>query len=396
MLNADSLSHTPLEQPAPVLTSRQRLTIGLPKSTDSGERRFPLTPEGVTILIERGFEIRMEIGAAASIHYDDTRYERCGAVVTTRSEALACDIVISMAPLAAHDIRMLRRGAMLLTMLQPERQSAPAIRELLRRHVIAIALDLVTDRDGNTPFADILSEIDGRAAMTVAASMLTDTENGKGILLGGVAGIVPCEVTVIGSGIAACAASRAASGAGATVRMFDNNVYSLRRAARELGTWVIASAMHPNVLDHALRSADVVIATDVDTNTPPVDSDEVSRMKSGVVVFDISGTPGRMFPSLPLIDSSDTGSVRNLSSTPRVCYINAGNIVPRTAAMAMTNCLTTMLASLQGCDGTSNALKLLPGLQCAAYTFLGKAVNRKIAEIAGIRPVDINIFLTLS
>lgn len=382
---------TPLEQPAAVLTQRRRLTIGLPSCRQDRERRFPLTPEGATILTERGFEIRMEQGAAAAIRYDDARYERCGAIITSRSEALACDIVISMAPLSVADIRMLRRGALLLTLLRTELQTPAAIRELMRRHIIAIALDLITDDDGNTPFAGILSEIEGRAAMTAAATMLTDLDGGKGILLGGIAGIIPCEVTVIGSGIAARAVARAASGAGATVRMFDSNVYSLRRAARDLGPWVITSAMHPNVLEHALRSADVVVVTSFADTDLPVGSVETGVMKSGVVLFDISSKPGRMFPDIPLVDCFESRK-----KTPHVCHINAGATVPRTAAMAMTNCLTTMMAALSECDGTANALRLLPGLQAAAYTFFGKVVNSEIAAVAGVRAVDINIFLTLS
>lgn len=396
MNNDRSDSHTPLEQPMPVLEAHQSLTIGLPGCQDTGERRFPLTPEGVRILTERGYRVKMEQGAAKTIHYDDARYERGGAIIGTRTEALSSDIVISLAPLSAADICKLRRGAMLLTLLQPERQSAEAIRQLLQRHIIAIALDLVSDSDGNTPFADILSEIDGRTAIAIASSMLADADSGKGILLGGVAGIVPCEVTIIGSGIAACAAARAASGAGATVRMFDSDVYSLRRAARELGPWAITSAMHPNVLDRALRSADVVINTISGKTIERIDSDRVQLMKRGVVIFDLTDNAGKMFPSLPVIDSAENRRFRDLSEAPRVCYVNAGSVVPRTAAMAMTNCLTTLLTDLSDCDGTNNAIKLLPGLQRATYTFLGKAVNRRIAEAAGCRAVDISIFISMS
>ena len=143
--------------------------------------------------------------------------------------------------------------AMLLTLLHPSMQDPATIAVLLKRSITAIALDLVEDRRGMTPFADILSEIDGRAAVALASSMLADPTAGKGILLGGVTGIVACETTIIGSGIAACAAARSAAGLGATVRMFDNDVYSLRRAIRELGQQVIGSALHPHVLHNALR-----------------------------------------------------------------------------------------------------------------------------------------------
>ena len=259
-MNVES-TPTAVEQPCEVRNRNRRLTIGLPRCEDPAERRFPLTPEGAALLIERGFSVKMQEGAAESIHYEDSRYIRAGVEIAPRSETLSCDIVIYTATLSESDARALRRGAMVLTLLRAACGNERVIRALLERHVISIALDLVEDERGCTPFADILAEIDGRASIAIASSLLADSQKGKGILLGGVAGIVPCEVLVIGSGIAACAASRSAVGLGATVRMFDNDIYSLRRASQELGAGVITSALHPRTLDNALRTADVVVAT---------------------------------------------------------------------------------------------------------------------------------------
>lgn len=386
---------TPLEQPAMTATARRGFTIGLPHCTDPSERRFPLTPEAVQILVERGYTVKIESQAADSIHYTDNQYLKTGAMITSRDEALRCDIVLHLAPLAPADIRRMRRGALLFTLLRLCRQTPESLNELLRCKIIAIAIDLIEDSYGNTSFADILSEIDGRASIATASSLLADSIHGKGILLGGVAGVVPCEVTVIGSGIAACAAARSAAGLGATVRMFDNDVYSLRRATRELGPWIVGSSLHPRVLRNALRTADVVIATN--TSTPvEIDRDDVQVMKRGVVIFDLSSSAG-VFKSLPAIDLADASAVNNgMNATTRVCYVNAGSAVPRTAAMALSDTFLTMLHKIVSCEGVNNALKLLPGLQRAVYTFLGKPVNPDIARIVGIRHVDISIYLTLS
>lgn len=222
---------TPQEQPCSVCCDRRMPSIGLPACNNQSERRFPLTPEAVNMLVERGFRICIEQGAAACIHYTDNQYLRAGATVTDRDEALGCDIVIHLAPADTADIAKMRRGAMLLTLLHPEAQKPAAVKALLARHITAIAIDLVEDDKGHTPFADILAEIDGRASLAIASSLLADATRGKGILLGGIAGIIPCETTIIGSGIAACAAARSAMGLGATVKMFDNDVYRLRLAA---------------------------------------------------------------------------------------------------------------------------------------------------------------------
>lgn len=383
-----------LEKLAPALTDARTLTIGLPaQRPEDPDHRFPITPEGAAMLAERGYRVKVESSAAAMLHYTDEAYLRAGADVCRRRDALSADIVISLSPLRSSDIAAMRRGAMLLTLLRPEAQEREAVKALLQRHIIAVALDMIEDSEGNTPFADILSEIDGRSAIVAAASLLAATYGGKGILLGGVAGIVPCEVTILGSGIAARAAARSAFGLGAMVRMFDNDVYSLRRAARDLGQWVIGSALHPRTVANALSTADVVVNTLTADRADgfTVDTDMASRLKREAIIFDLAPEPGQMFPSLPARPFGSAGT-----TSTAVCLTDAGTLSPRTAAMAMTNTFVTLLHNLTACEGVTNALRLLPGFQRAAYTFLGKAVNRRIARIADVRPMDINMFLSLS
>lgn len=386
---------TPQEQPSAVATSRRRFSIGLPACADPHERRFPLTPEGVKALVEKGYNIKIEREAAKNIHYADSSYTKCGAEITDRAQALRCDIVIHLAPLPPAELKKMRRGAMLLTLLHAEALTKETIAEMMRMSIIGVAIDLITDDSGNRPFADILSEIDGRAAIATASSLLADSERGKGILLGGIAGINPCEVTIFGSGIAATAAARSASGLGAIVRMFDDDVYSLRAAVRDLGPQIIGSVLHPRVVANALRASDVIIATCAPQRLR-VDSDEVASLKKGVVTFDLTSCPGRVFPSMPLVDLATAHQSLDINSGKRLCYINAGSAVPRTAAMALSNTFYTMLDSIVTCEGLTNALKLTSGLSRGVFTFLGKVTNPKVAQIAGARFCDINIFLQLS
>lgn len=395
MDNSISSNATPLEQPEAVATARRRITIGLPHNTDASERRFPLTPEGVSRLIEKGYAVRIEHGAANSIHYSDNAYSRQGAELTDRHGALSCDIVINMSTLTPADIKKMRRGAMLLTLLCPDKIHADSIIEMQRMAIVGVAVNNIADERGNRPFADILAEIDGRAAIATASSLLADANAGKGILLGGIAGLNPCEVTVIGSGIAAIAASRSALGLGAIVRMFDDDVYSLRAAVRDLGPGVIASSLHERVLTSALRTADVVIATPVQSKLS-IGTDTVEIMKKGVVTFDLDASHGRIFPSMPTIDLATVIDSNRTANDKRVCYVNAGSAVPRTAAMALSNTFITMLDSIITCEGLTNALKLTPGLRRGVFTFLGKVTDPQVAKTAGCRFTDINIFLQLS
>lgn len=388
--------HIPIPEMQKIQSQHRIFSIGLPKCDNNSEKRFPLTPEAVNILVEKGFTIKMESGAADSIHYPDNSYSRQGAKIVSREESLMCDIVIHLAPLDNKDIKKLRRGALLLTILHIESQTREYVNALIQQGIIAVAIDLIGDEHGNKPFADILSEIDGRSAIAIASSLLADAVNGKGILLGGIAGILPCEITIIGSGIAAVAAARSAMGAGAIVNMFDSDTYRLRAALKELGNQTIGASLHPRAVQKAFITADVVIITDV--NHPvKFNSDIVSTMKKGVITFDLSCNEGTTFPSMPTVNLSAAKSGDNtIDGTTRVCYIHSGSAVPRTAAMALSDTFITMLDEIVTLDGVSNALKLSSGLQDAVFTFLGKVTNRKVAEVARMRAVDIRLLLQFS
>ena len=386
----------PLEELLSVSTGKRSVVIGLPAAGGVVEHRFPLTPEGAGMLVARGFSVKMEKGAAEYIHYSDAAYTRCGVEIVERTEALAADIVLYL-PLTPTDARKLKRGALLLSFIHNRDTDRETVKLLVERHVIALALELICDEAGHRPFADILHEIDGRAAIAIASSLLADAVHGKGILLGGVAGVVPCEVMIIGSDMAAVAAAKGAIGMGATVRLFDDNVYRMREASAMLGPGAICPSLHPRVFENGLRSADIVVATDTTPRCGVVGADMVSVMKRGVICFDLTSSPGSAFPSLPVVDLDLASPSDNSVTEPtRLCYINAGNAVPRTVAMALSNTFVTMLDDLLVCDGVANALKLKDGLRKAAYTFLGKCVNPSVARIAGLRSVDINLFLQFS
>lgn len=413
-----NFSPTPLEAPVETATAHRCAAIGLPRCMNAAEKRFPLTPEAVAAITRRGFTVLMEAGAAVSIHYPDEAYVRAGARIVPRRDTLQADIVIHLAPLDVADIRMLRRGALLLSLANFQRCNASeVVAELLHRRVINIAIDLIRDDHGNRPFGDILAELNGRSALTLAAAMLADPVNGKGILLGGIAGVIPCEVTIIGSCLAACAAARSALGLGATVRLFDDDVYRLRTALRQLGGGVIGSSIHPHALENALRAADILVLTG-QGGPLPLEGNADGILKAKALIFDLSERPATAFPGLVPVDLGQFGydeSVRTtayslinrhidghdapqqvLSPLRRPCFVNSGSAVPRTTAMALSDTFITLLSNIGAGESAGAMLPLTPGLQEATLTFMGKAVNREVADIAGVRHTDISLLLSLS
>lgn len=386
--------------PAMTLTSRRRISVGLPSGLARGERRFPLTPEGAMMLVEKGIAVVMEQGAGEPIHYSDEAYRRAGVHIDDRAETLKCDIIISLAALSSAEISQMKRGAMLLTLTQAvvhgPKTSAKA---LLNASVLTLGLEKMADENGNRRVADVLHEIDGCASLSIASAMLTDPVHGKGILLGGVTGIVPCEVTVIGSGMGAIAAAHCALGMGATVRIFDNDLYSLRQAGRVLNHRAIGSALHPHVLEGALRSADVVIATPMADKNFAVGSEMVETMKKRALVFDLNPVPGQAFPSLPTFNLGEVADRQRAVTSDRACYYNVGCQVPRTAAMALTNVLTQLadrLLELASEASVEQAVLLSEGTRSAVLTIFGKATDADVAAMADAKAVDPNLFTTLS
>lgn len=387
---------TPQECPCAVATGRRELSVGILACKERGAEGFPLTPEGVEMLVSSGYSVKVEHDAAAPIHYSDNSFVRVGAVIVERAEALKCDIVIHLPQLGKCDIAAMNRGALWLGWLGSSGLTRDALVAVAERGITSVALNLVEGTHGHRPFADVMAEVEGRAAALLAASMLADRSRNKGILLGGVAGVIPCEVTVIGSGIAARAVGKSAAGLGAIVRMFDNDTYSLRAAAAEIGPGVITSVLHPRVLLNALRTADVVVAAQ-ELSRYVVGADEVAEMKRGVIVMDLGQEKGASFPSLPMVDASEVAYGRAATcGAGRVCYVTPGDAVPRTGAMALSNLFVSMLSDIMAFDGMTSLLKASPGVQRAVLTFMGKVVNARVARSAGLRSVDISLFLTLS
>lgn len=387
MMLQPETDHITLEEPLATETLRNRLTIGLPSGATYGERRFPITPEGAAQLADRGITLKMERGGGEPIHYSDAAYAKVGVNVCSRAETLRADVIISPAPLSPAEAAGLRRGTLLITLMHSVIANPPYAKALFRTGVNVMAADLV-NLDGHRLIADILHEIDGCASIAIASALLTDPIHGKGILLGGVTGIVPCEVTVLGSGMGAIAAANNALGLGATVRMFDCDLYSLRKASRVLNHRTIASAPHPNVLRSALRSADIVVITPMRAPLT-FTSDDSELLKRRALLFDLTATPGSTFPTVRVIDLAAPG-VDSMAAEPRtVCYANVGCRVPRTAAMAMSN---TIVGNIDAIRSTLSSLAEIPApIRPAIMTYWGKCLNPSLAEVIGTRALDINL-----
>lgn len=383
----------PQEQLLGIKPGSRHLSIGLPAEHNGGEKRFPLTPEGVALLTREGFAVLIERGAGEGIKYSDLHYTEAGAQAVESGEVFRCDVVLKITPLNEEEAASIRPGGLLLTLLQPQYQSASVLKVLMQKRVTAVAIDRVVDDKGRYLFADILDEIDGRAAIVLASELLSNRSGGKGVLLGGVPGVAAAEVLIIGGGLAGRAAARAASGLGALVRIFDNDFYRLRATQLEVGPSVFTSNMHPHVLENAMRSADVVIGTEV-PDRGRLGMNYVEMMKRGALLFDLCMDQGGCFETSSCSEAS-CNKVYEQCGVLHYCLSSVGSAVARTASMALSNLLVPLLMELNDPAMLYGHIKTDDRLRNAVYLFGGKLTHKELSLRLGLPYYDMALFMSM-
>ncbi|WP_272960556.1 alanine dehydrogenase [Barnesiella viscericola] len=383
----------PQEQLLGIKPGSRHLSIGLPAEHNGGEKRFPLTPEGVALLTREGFAVLIERGAGEGIKYSDLHYTEAGAQAVESGEVFRCDVVLKITPLNEEEAASIRPGGLLLTLLQPQYQSASVLKVLMQKRVTAVAIDRVVDDKGRYLFADILDEIDGRAAIVLASELLSNRSGGKGVLLGGVPGVAAAEVLIIGGGLAGRAAARAASGLGALVRIFDNDFYRLRATQLEVGPSVFTSNMHPHVLENAMRSADVVIGTEV-PDRGRLGMNYVEMMKRGALLFDLCMDQGGCFETSSCSEAP-CNKVYEQCGVLHYCLSSVGSAVARTASMALSNLLVPLLMELNDPAMLYGHIKTDDRLRNAVYLFGGKLTHKELSLRLGLPYYDMALFMSM-
>lgn len=340
-----------------------RLTIGIVGNyADTDETRFFLTPEACGMLTSDNLRVVMQKGAASDIDFRDEDYQDYDVEITSRIYALKADIVLSYSPLRPSDIRHMRKQATLLCMMGDALFTTEVIEALLKHEISLACFDNMFSFNNEAIFADIIAEIDGRAAVMYAQDYLSFTGGGKGVLLAGVAGLNPCEVLIIGEGQDVCHAAKASMASGASVTLMNNDISALQLARQFCGDQLQTIAIHPRVLANKIKTADVIL---IGNTTRPF---EIPKSLSAAM--------------------KDSAYVLNFKeSHPSVS-------VPRTVAMALSNCLINFFEELILKNGFNGMIATTPGVQAGVITFKGKLVDKLIGSYLGLPCVDLNMMLT--
>ena len=264
----------------------------------------------------------------------------------------------------------------------------------MAKKITAIAFDYIKDPQGMLPIVSVMSEIAGNTSILIAAEYLSNLHKGQGQMFGGISGVSPTEVVVLGAGTVGEFAARSAIGLGASVKVFDNNTHKLRRLQSMLGQRVATSVLQPRVLEKALKTADVVIGAISSTvgRAPIVVTEHmVSQMKDFSVIVDVSIDKGGCIETSEV--TSHDAPIFSKYGVIHYCVPNIASRVSRTASFALSNVITPTILDTGEYGGLEVMIKSYMGIQNGVYVYKGVLTNKYLGDTFGLPYKDINLLL---
>ncbi|MBC7387708.1 MAG: alanine dehydrogenase [Opitutaceae bacterium] len=383
----------PQESLQKVKEGQSSLTIGLPKEIESLENRIALTPGAVAILVNNGHSILVEANAGKPSKYADKEYSEAGAKICYSSkEVLQSDIILKVEPPTLNEITDMKMGATLISALQIAKQNNEYMEALAEKKITAIAYEFIEDKVGGRPVIRAMSEIAGSTVMLIASEYLNSVNNGKGIILGGITGVPPSKVVIIGAGTVAEYAARAAFGLGAEVKIFDNHIYKLRRLKRTLSSFIYTSTIDTETLSEALKEADVVIgALGTEENISPcvVTEQMVMKMPQNSIIIDVSIDQGGCFETSQITNHKNP--IYKKHDVLHYCVPNIPSRVARTATTALSNIFTPILLQIGKYGGVEDLMFTKEWFEKGVYAYKGCVTKQALARRFNMKFTDLGL-----
>jgi alanine dehydrogenase len=395
-MNFGNTMFMPKEEQLETAVKNKKLIIGIPSDQNDDEKRVALTPEAVNLLVEHDNEVIVERGAGLGAKYSDKDYSENGAIITeSPARVYSADIVVKVAPFTEKEADYLKGNQIVMSYLNVLKLNEEILTRLIKKKVTALAFEKIRDRHGVMPVVEAMSEICGITSVLVASEYLSNMHGGKGVMLGGISGVTPTEVLIIGANTAGEYAARAAIGLGSTVKIFDNSVEKLRTFQSVLGQRLQTSTFHPQVLTKALKSADVLIgAIDLEDLRPwyYITEDMIRTMKKGSVVIDLSIDRGGC------IETTECRALEDpVYEKHGVIHFSAWNLpsrVARSASIALSNIFTPLLQNMADSGGITQLLKNDSGVRSGAYLYNGMLTNETLGQKFGIISKDLDLLIS--
>ncbi|WP_194777465.1 alanine dehydrogenase [Pararhodonellum marinum] len=385
----------PKEAPAKVAKSKHSVLIGLPKEAAAQEKRIVLTPESVALLVNNGQRVKIETNAGLMAKFTDKDYADAGAkVVYSPKEAFDAEVVLKVEPPTADEIAFMRPGACLISALQLGKQHADYIHALNHKRVTAVSFENLEDKVGGMPVVRAMSEIAGSTVMLIASEYLSSVNDGKGLILGGITGVPPTQVVIIGSGTVAEYAARTALGLGANIKIFDNHIYKLRRIKQLLGQQVYTSTIDNYTLGEALKEADVVIGAlrgEKGRAKMVVSEEMVAAMMPGSIIIDVSIDQGGCLETSEMTSHDQPTFLKY--DVIHYCVPNIASRVARTASVALSNIFTPIILQMADHGGAEEMIFNYKWFMKGVYTYRGSLTNAHLAMKFSMNHKELQLLL---
>lgn len=383
------------EEKLDVPQKKREWTIGIPRPP-KGESRIPLIPSAIKVLSSRGFRFLVESKAGEKAGYGDRDLAENGADISySREEVFKSDIILQAFPPQSGDVAFLKTGQMLISPLHVGSLKLEVLEKMRKKRVIGLAMEYMKDRNGSFPMVRILSELAGTGAVLQAAHWMTAQSNGAGLLLGGISGVPPAKVVILGAGIVAEYAIRAAIGLGAQICVLDNNIYKLMRLQNILGRRLATSALDPVILEKELVEADLAIGAihSSDGRSPMVvPEDIVMKMKPGAVIVDVSIDQGGCF------ETSEPTTLENpvyiMHDVIHYAVPNISSNYPRTASRAISNILSPIFNHAADSHSIDHFIFQSVGLAHGVYVYKGSVTNQYLSSKFGLKYTALELLMS--
>lgn len=380
----------PKEEKLEVIKKGKQFSIGIPKETCLHERRTCITPDAVQVLVEHGHEIIIEAGAGLGSFFTDLQYSESGAKITNDpKEAFGQDLILKINPPTEDEIDYMKPNTYLVSALQINLRDKDYFLKLADKKINAIAFEFIVDEYKQLALVRLVGEIAGSVSILYASELLALS---NGLMLGGITGVRPTEVLVLGAGIVGEFATKAAIGLGASVRVFDNSLSKLRRLHTLVDSRVPTSVIDPKELGKALRRADVVIGALPRLNMQPIVTEEmVMKMKKGSVIIDITIDNGKVIETSELTTMEEPYVIKH-----GVIHCGLPNLtskMPRTTTKAISNFFLSYILNYDEEGGFENMLIRKNEMKQSLYMYKGRHTKKIICDRFGLTYHDINLLI---
>jgi len=388
-------SLAPQEQLQAVKKGKHAFFIGLPREISLQENRITLTPDAVALLVNNGHEIWVETKAGVGSKFSDQQYSEAGAkIVYSPQEVYKADVILKIEPPTLDEIELMHPGQTLISALQLGHLQQDFVQAMLKKKITALAYEFIEDKVGGMPIIRAMSEIAGSSVMLIAAEYLSTANNGKGVILGGITGVPPTKVVIIGAGTVAEYSARAALGMGADVQIFDNHLYKLRRIKHLLGQQVYTSTIDTLTLSESLRSADVVIGAlraEKGRARIVITDEMVSKMRSDSLIIDLSIDQGGC------VETSEITTLKKpvfrKYDVIHYCVPNIASRVAHTATNALSNIFTPTILRAAEEGGVEQMIYSSAWFMKGVYAFKGSLTNEAVARKFKMKFKNIELIL---